>query len=68
VVRDSHQRRGVGDALMTALIEAARGQYVREIYGHVLASNDGMVRFVESLGFDVRPSEDPEIRRVVLRV
>jgi len=34
----------------------------------VLASNDGMVRFVESLGFDVRPSEDPEIRRVVLRV
>ena len=41
---------------------------MREIYGHVLASNDGMVRFVESLGFDVRPSEDPEIRRVVLRV
>jgi acetyltransferase len=67
-VRDSHQRRGLGSHMMNALIEAARDQYVREIYGHVLAANGGMVRFAESLGFDVRPSEDPEIRRIVLRL
>ena len=34
----------------------------------MLAANDGMVRFAESLGFDVRPSDDPEIRKMVLRV
>ena len=68
VVRDSYQRRGLGSRLMNALIEAARDQYVREIYGHVLAANSGMVRFAESLGFDVRPSDDPEIRKIVLRV
>jgi len=68
LVRDAYQRKGVGSQLMTALIEAARDQYVREIYGHVLAANSGMVRFAESLGFDVRPSDDPEIRKIVLRV
>ncbi len=68
VVRDSYQRKGLGSRLMTALIEAARDQYVREIYGHVLANNSGMLRFAESLGFDIRPSDDPEIRQAVLRV
>ena len=53
---------------MNALIEAARDQYVRAIDGHVLAANSGMVRFAVSLGFDVRPSDDPEIRKIVLRV
>ena len=68
VVRDSYQRRGLGSRMMNALIEAARDQYVREIYGHVLAANGGMVHFAESLGFDLRPSDDPEIRKIVLRV
>jgi acetyltransferase len=68
VVRDSYQRKGLGSRLMNALIEAARDQYVREIYGHVLANNSGMLRFAESLGFDIRPSDDPEIRQAVLRV
>jgi acetyltransferase len=68
VVRDEYQGKGLGTQLMNALITAARDQHVREIWGHVLVSNSGMLRFVESLGFDVRPSDDPEIRKVVLRV
>jgi acetyltransferase len=68
VVRDAYQRKGLGSRLMNALIEAARDQYVREIYGHVLANNSSMLRFAESLGFDIRPSDDPEIRKAVLRV
>jgi len=68
VVRDEWQGKGLGTQLMQALIEAARDYHVREIYGHVLVGNTGMLRFAESLGFDIQPSDDPEIRKIVLRV
>ena len=68
VVRDDCQRKGVGNQLMHALIAAARDQHVHEISGDVLAFNTAMLRFVESLGFEVRSSPDPEVRRIVLRV
>ncbi len=68
VVRDDYQRKGIGSKLMDALIQAARDRHVREIYGHVLAANPGMTRFAESLGFDVRPGDEPEVRRLVLRL
>jgi len=68
VVRDDSQHKGLGRRLMNALIEAARDHYVREIYGHVLAANIPMLRFAESLGFEAHPSDDPEIRSILLRV
>jgi acetyltransferase len=67
VVRDDFQHRGLGTALMNVLIEAARDMHVRDIVGDVLANNVPMLDFVESLGFDVQPSQDAQIRRVVLR-
>ncbi len=68
VVRDSYQRRGLGDALMSALIEAARDQSVTAISGQVPTGNDGMVGFAKSLGFELSPSDDPEIRTMQLHV
>jgi len=68
VVRDDCQRLGLGARLMTSLIEAARDKYLRQIYGHVLASNFPMLRFVESLGFEIHPSDDPKIRHIILNV
>jgi acetyltransferase len=68
VIRDAYQRKGIGSKLMDALIQAARDRHVREIRGHVLAANPGMRRFAEDLGFDVRTSEDPDIRELVLRL
>jgi acetyltransferase len=68
VVRDDCQRLGLGAHLMTALIEAARDKYLRRIFGHVLASNIPMLHFVESLGFEIHPSDDPKIRHIVLNV
>jgi acetyltransferase len=68
LIRDSHQRKGLGGRLMQCLIDAARDRYVREIDGDVLAANTAMLRFAESLGFDVRPSQDSDIRRIVLRL
>ena len=67
-MRDAYQRKGIGSKLMDALIQAARDRYVREIHGHVLAANPGMARFAECLGFDVRPGDEPEIRKLVLRL
>jgi acetyltransferase len=68
VIRDDVQRRGLGHELMTKLIVAARDMGVREIYGHVLAGNMPMIRFSESLGFDVRPGDEPDVRKLVLRL
>jgi acetyltransferase len=68
VVRDQYQRRGVGHQLMAALLQAAQDQRIHLIWGEVLAFNTPMLRFAESLGFAVQPSEDPETRKIVLRV
>ena len=68
VMRDEYQRKGVGSKLMDALIQAARDRHVREITGHVLAANPGMTRFAQNLGFDVRPGDDPDVRKLVLRL
>jgi acetyltransferase len=68
VVRDEYQRKGIGAKLMDALIQAARDRHVREIYGDVLAANPGMTRFAESLGFSVRPGNEPDVRKLVLRL
>ena len=48
--------------------EAARDRHVREINGDVLAKNPGMTRFAEDLGFDIRPGNEPEVRKLVLRL
>jgi acetyltransferase len=68
VVRDELQGSGIGKQLMDALIFAARDMHIREIWGDVLAGNAPMLRFAESLGFEVRGSEDPDIRKIVLTV
>jgi len=68
LVRDDCQRKGIGSKLMEALIQAARDRHVREINGDVLAANPGMTRFAEDLGFDIRPGDEPEVRRLVLRL
>ena len=68
VIRDDYQRKGIGSRLMEALIQAARDRHVREITGDALAANPGMTRFAESLGFDIRPGDEPTLRKLVLRL
>ncbi len=68
VVRDDYQRRGIGTRLMQALLQAARERHIREIRGHVMANNPGMLRFAENIGLTVMPSDDPMIRRLMLRL
>ena len=68
VVRDAYQRKGLGSKLMEALIQAARDRHVREITGDVLAANPGMNRFAESLGFEILPGGERDVRKLVLRL
>lgn len=49
---------GLGRALMTALIAAARQRGLHEMKGYVLARNQPMLRLATRLGFSIRPDPD----------
>jgi acetyltransferase len=49
---------GLGRALMTALIAAAKQRGLREMEGFVLSRNKPMLKLAERLGFTISP--DPE--------
>jgi acetyltransferase len=68
LVHDDFQRFGVGTRLANALIEVARERRVEEIHGDVVADNPAMTPFVEGLGFDIRPGDEPHLRTIVLKV
>ena len=65
VVADSMAGKGLGQKLMTSLMEAARDKGLQTIEGEVLYNNHRMLKLAGRLGFDVRPSaEDRSIMRV----
>jgi acetyltransferase len=67
VVADEWQRRGLGRRMMVALIDVARGRGLREMIGHILAQNRGMLSLCAELGFSINDSPDgPDVKRVVL--
>ena len=67
VIADEWQRRGLGRRMMMLLIDVARARGLREMIGHVLAENRGMLGLAESLGFvSGESSEGPQVRRVSL--
>jgi phosphinothricin acetyltransferase len=59
-VLETHQRRGVGRALMTALIERAAQDGKHAMIAAVDSENDGSIAFHQSLGF-VEVGRLPEI-------
>ena len=54
VIADACQRRGLGRALLGALVAAARDAGVRTLSGITLVENRGMVALARGLGFSVR--------------
>jgi acetyltransferase len=65
-VGDPWQGQGLGYHLMRRLIDVARQNGVERLVGQVLQENVGMLRFVEGLGFDVRPGADSTVAEAVL--
>jgi acetyltransferase len=65
VVADAWQGRGVGRALMRALMKAARDRGLQSMHGEVLAGNRKMLQFVRNCGFRIsRSVDDPRLMRV----
>lgn len=68
-VRSDWKGRGLGYALMQAIIEVARRRGTQEIFGDVLAENRAMLAMSAGLGFTAKVIADqPEIVRVTLRL
>ena len=57
-VADGWAGAGLGRALMTALVDAARRRGLREMVGFVLAENAPMLRLAARLGFAVKRDPD----------
>lgn len=61
VVADSMAGKGLGAALMNALMDAARAYGLRHIEGEVLANNEPMLALMESLGFAVQYTDEETV-------
>jgi L-amino acid N-acyltransferase YncA len=61
-VRPSHQGRGIGRALLVAVIEAARADGVHALIGGLSADNEVSLALHRSLGF-VEVGRLPEVGR-----
>jgi acetyltransferase len=69
VVADELQGKGIGSALMQALIETARERGLDAMTGEVLSGNRNMLDLVANLGFRIDPHpSDPKLRVVTLRL
>ena len=64
VAADEWQNRGLGAKLMKVLISHAQARGIKRIYGSVIKSNPGMLRFVKGLGFE--ETTDPDDSSVML--
>lgn len=58
LVQSDRQRRGLGHALMTALIDYARQRGYRRLWGSIAYGNDRMLRLARDLGFVREPGPD----------
>ena len=54
VVADAYGGQGLGSRLMLSIMDVARSKGLAEIEGLVLANNDGMLRLMRSLGFQIK--------------
>ena len=65
MVDGAYGGQGVGTRLMLSIMDVAREKGLREIIGLVLTQNNGMLKLMRSLGFEVKAyPEDPDFRLV----
>lgn len=65
VVDDAYAGQGLGTRMMLSIMEVAREKGLQEIIGLVLTQNNGMLKLMRSLGFEVKAyPEDPDFRLV----
>jgi acetyltransferase len=65
VVADGMRGKGLGQKLLTSLMDAARAKGLKSIEGEVLSNNDRMLKLMSRLGYTIETSrEDGAIKRV----
>ena len=65
VVDDAYAGQGLGTRLMLSIMDVAREKGLQEIIGLVLTHNNGMLKLMRSLGFEVKAyADDPDFRLV----
>lgn len=65
VVDDQFAGQGLGTRLMLSIMDVAREKGLQEIIGLVLTHNNGMLKLMRSLGFEVKAfPDDPDFRLV----
>ena len=65
VVDDAYAGQGLGTRLMLSIMDVAREKGLQEIIGLVLTHNNGMLKLMRSLGFEVKAyPDDPDFRLV----
>jgi acetyltransferase len=68
VIADQMHGKGLGQKLMTALMDAARSKGLKVIEGEVLKNNTDMLSLMDRLGFEVVTSADDDTVKSVRRV
>ena len=68
VIADQMHGKGLGQKLMTALMDAARSKGLKVIEGEVLKNNTDMLSLMDRLGFEIVTSADDETIKSVRRV
>ena len=65
VIADAMQGKGLGQKLMTALMDAARAKGLKVMAGEVLKTNANMLKLMNRLGFSIEDRiDDDNIKRV----
>ena len=65
MVDGAYGGQGVGTRLMLSIMDVAREKGLQEIIGLVLTQNNGMLKLMRSLGFEVKAyAQDPDFRLV----
>jgi len=68
VVADSMRGKGLGNKLMTTLMDAARSKGLKSMEGEVLKDNAGMLKLMKRLGFKYETSPDDDGIKTVRKV
>jgi acetyltransferase len=66
VVGDPWQRKGLGTKLLKLCIEIARERNVSQLWGDIMAENEGMIRLCKRLGFKINWHHEEGIARAYM--
>lgn len=66
IVSDRFQGQGIGRQLLERMVEVARNEGVKQLYGSIIPENTDMIRLVEKLGFTVTRKEGDALMMAVL--